>query len=109
MRHPALSPRRKTRPVRVGKHTVGGDAPIVVQSMTKTDTRDVEATLRQIEAMEAAGCEIVRMAVPDAEAAAAVAEIRKRTKAVLVADIHFQHRLALAVLDAGIDKLRINR
>ena len=108
MRDPALQPRRLTRPVRVGKYTIGGDAPIVVQSMTKTDTRDVDATLRQIEEMEAAGCEIIRMAVPDAEAAAAVAEIRKRTKAVLVADIHFQYRLALAVLDAGIDKLRIN-
>ena len=108
MRHPALSPRRQTRPVRVGKYTIGGDAPIVVQSMTKTDTRDVDATLRQIEEMEKAGCEIVRMAVPDAEAAAAVAQIRKRTQAALVADIHFQYRLALAVLDAGIDKLRIN-
>ena len=108
MRHPALNPRRSTRAVRVGKYTVGGDAPISVQSMTKTDTRDVEATLRQIEEMEKAGCEIVRMAVPDAEAAAAVARIRKRTQAALVADIHFQYRLALAVLDAGIDKLRIN-
>lgn len=108
MRHPALHPRRKTRPVRVGRYTIGGDAPIVVQSMTKTDTRDVDATLRQIEQLEAAGCEIIRMAVPDAEAARAVAEIRKRTQAALVADIHFQYRLALAVLDAGIDKLRIN-
>jgi (E)-4-hydroxy-3-methylbut-2-enyl-diphosphate synthase len=108
MRHPALRPRRKTRQVRVGKYLIGGDAPIVVQSMTKTDTRDVDATLRQIEQLEAAGCEIIRMAVPDAEAAKAVAEIRKRTSAALVADIHFQYRLALAVLDAGIDKLRIN-
>jgi (E)-4-hydroxy-3-methylbut-2-enyl-diphosphate synthase len=108
MRDPALPPRRKTRPVRVGRYTIGGDAPIVVQSMTKTDTRDVDATLRQIEQLEAAGCEIIRLAVPDAEAARAVAEIRKRTQAVLVADIHFQYRLALAVLDAGIDKLRIN-
>ncbi len=108
MRHPALSPRRPTRTVRVGKYAIGGDAPIAVQSMTKTDTRDVDATLRQIEEMEKAGCEIVRMAVPDAEAAAAVAKIRKRTQAALVADIHFQFRLALAVLDAGIDKLRIN-
>jgi len=108
MRHPALTPRRQTRPVRVGKYTIGGDAPITVQSMTKTDTRDVDATLRQIEELETAGCEIIRMAVPDAEAAAAAAEIRKRTTATLVADIHFQYRLALAVLDAGIDKLRIN-
>jgi len=94
--------------VHVGKYVIGGDAPIAVQSMTKTDTRDVDATLCQIEEMEKAGCEIVRMAVPDAEAAAAVAKIRKRTQATLVADIHFQYRLALAVLDAGIDKLRIN-
>ncbi len=108
MRHPALSLRRETRPVRVGKYVIGGDAPIAVQSMTKTDTRDVDATLRQIEEMEKAGCEIIRMAVPDAEAAAAVAQIRKHTQATLVADIHFQYRLALAVLDAGIDKLRIN-
>lgn len=108
MRHPALHPRRETRPVRVGKYSIGGDAPVAVQSMTKTDTRDVDATLRQIEELEKAGCEIVRMAVPDAEAAAAVAQIRKRTQATLVADIHFQYRLALAVLDAGIDKLRIN-
>jgi len=98
MRHPALNPRRVTRPVRVGRYVIGGDAPIAVQSMTKTDTRDVDATLDQIEAMEKAGCEIVRMAVPDAEAAAAVAEIRRRTPATLVADIHFQYRLALTVL-----------
>jgi len=108
MPEPALSPRRKAREVRVGRYTLGGDHPILVQSMTKTDTRDVPATLHQIEQMEAAGCEIVRLAVPDAEAARAVAEIRKRTSAVLVADIHFQYRLALSVLDAGIDKLRIN-
>jgi (E)-4-hydroxy-3-methylbut-2-enyl-diphosphate synthase len=108
MRPATLIPRRVTRPVRVGNLTIGGDAPVAVQSMTKTDTRDVDATLRQIEQMEAVGCELIRMAVPDAEAAAAVVEIRKRTKAVLVADIHFQFRLALAVLDAGIDKLRIN-
>jgi len=108
MRHPVLAPRRKTRSVKVGNYVVGGDAPVVVQSMTKTDTRDVEATLRQIEQLEQVGCEIIRLAVPDAEAAAALAEIRKRTKATLVADIHFQYRLALAALDAGIDKLRLN-
>jgi (E)-4-hydroxy-3-methylbut-2-enyl-diphosphate synthase len=96
------------RPVRVGRLTIGGDAPVAIQSMTKTDTRDVDATLRQIEQMDAVGCEVIRMAVPDAEAAAAVTEIRKRTSAVLVADIHFQYRLALAVLDSGIDKLRLN-
>ena len=87
---------------------MGGDAAITVQSMTKTDTRDVEATLAQIRQMEEAGCEIVRLAVPDVEAARALVEIRKRSDAVLVADIHFQYKLALMVLDAGIDKLRIN-
>jgi (E)-4-hydroxy-3-methylbut-2-enyl-diphosphate synthase len=108
MRHPLLAPRRATRPVRVGKFVIGGDAPVTVQTMTKTDTRDVSATLRQIEEIERAGGEIVRLAVPDAEAARAIAEIRKHTEATLVADIHFQFRLALAVLDAGIDKLRLN-
>ena len=103
-----FNPRRKTRKVRIGRLTVGGDAAITVQSMTKTDTRDVEATLAQIRQMEEAGCEIVRLAVPDVEAARALAEIRKRSDAVLVADIHFQYKLALMVLDAGIDKLRIN-
>jgi len=102
-------PRRKTRPVRVGPLTIGGDAPIVVQSMTKTDTRDVGATVAQIEQMVAVGCELVRLAVPDVAAAVALAEIAKRVPQVpLVADIHFQHRLALMALDAGIAKLRLN-
>jgi (E)-4-hydroxy-3-methylbut-2-enyl-diphosphate synthase len=102
-------PRRKTRPVRVGRLTIGGDAPIAVQSMTKTDTRDVEKTIEQIQQMEAAGCEIVRLAVPDIEAAQALAEIRRRCpESVLVADIHFQYKFALMALDAGFDKLRIN-
>jgi (E)-4-hydroxy-3-methylbut-2-enyl-diphosphate synthase len=101
--------RRKTRPVKVGRLTVGGDAPIVVQSMTKTDTRDVEKTVEQIRQMEAAGCEIVRLAVPDIEAAQALPEIRKRCPdSILVSDIHFQYKFALMALDAGIDKLRIN-
>lgn len=102
-------PRRKTRPVKVGRFTIGGDAPIVVQSMTKTDTRDIDATVRQIQEMEAAGCEIVRLAVPDLDAAKALAEIRRRCPdSVLVSDIHFQYKFALIALDAGIDKLRIN-
>ncbi len=87
---------------------VGGKAAITVQSMTKVDTREVEATITQIQQMEEAGCEIVRLAVPDAAAAKSLSEIRKRTNAVLVADIHFQFKLALMALDAGIDKLRIN-
>lgn len=101
--------RRKTRPVKVGRLTIGGDAPIVVQSMTKTDTRDVDKTVSQIGDMEAAGCELVRLAVPDIEAAKALPEIRKRCpQSVLVSDIHFQYKFALMALDAGIDKLRIN-
>ena len=102
-------PRRTTRPVKVGRLTIGGDAPIVVQSMTKTDTRDVEKTVEQIQQMEAAGCEVVRLAVPDIEAAKALVEIRKRSpESVLVADIHFQYKFALLALDAGFDKLRLN-
>ena len=102
-------PRRKTRPVKVGRYTIGGDAPIVVQSMTKTDTRDVGKTVEQIHQMEQAGCEVVRLAVPDLEAAEALKEIRKECPdSVLVSDIHFQYKFALIALDAGIDKLRIN-
>jgi len=102
-------PRRKTRPVKVGRLTIGGDAPIVVQSMTKTDTREVEKTVEQVRQMEAAGCELVRLAVPDLEAAQALTEIRKRCPdSILVSDIHFQYKFALLALDAGIDKLRIN-
>jgi (E)-4-hydroxy-3-methylbut-2-enyl-diphosphate synthase len=101
--------RRRTRPVKVGRLTLGGDAPIAVQSMTKTDTRDVEKTVAQIQQLEAAGCEMVRLAVPDLAAAQALAEIRRRCpESILVADIHFQHRFALMALDAGFDKLRIN-
>jgi (E)-4-hydroxy-3-methylbut-2-enyl-diphosphate synthase len=101
--------RRKTRPVKVGRYTIGGDAPIVVQSMTKTDTRNVDKTVEQIRQMEEAGCEIVRLAVPDIEAAKALKEIRKKCpESVLVSDIHFQYKFALMALDAGIDKLRIN-
>lgn len=100
--------RRKSRAVKVRNIQIGGDAPVSVQSMTKTDTTDVAGTLRQIEEMQAAGCEIVRIAVPDDAAAAALKEIRKRTEMPLVADIHFHYKLALKALEAGIDKLRIN-
>ena len=87
---------------------MGGEAPVSVQSMTKTDTRDAAATLAQIWALEAAGCEIVRIAVPDADAAAVVARIRAGTRLPLVVDIHFDYRLALTCLEAGVDCLRIN-
>ena len=100
--------RRRTRQIKVGNVPIGGGAPIVVQSMTKTDTRDREATLSQIESMVRAGCEIVRLAVPDQEAAKAIGEIRKKVDVPLIADIHFDYRLALACLDGGIDGLRIN-
>jgi (E)-4-hydroxy-3-methylbut-2-enyl-diphosphate synthase len=100
--------RRATRQIRVGKVPVGGNAPISVQSMTKTDTRDVQATVDQIWALEAAGCEIVRVAVPDDEAAAAVRQIRSQIRIPLIVDIHFDYRLALQCLDGGVDCLRIN-
>ena len=101
-------PRRKTRQIHVGKVLVGGDAPISVQSMTKTDTRDVQATVDQIWALEAAGCEIVRVAVPDEDAAAALSRIVPQIRIPLIADIHFEWKLALEALKAGIDCLRIN-
>lgn len=100
--------RRVTRPIRVGDVVVGGDAPVSIQSMTKTDTRDVSATVRQVRDLEEHGCEIVRLAVPDAEAATALASIRRQTKAPLVADIHFDYRLALESLRSGVDGLRLN-
>ena len=88
---------------------IGGGAPVVVQSMTKTDTADVEGTVRQINEMVRAGCEVVRLAVPNQEAAVALREIRRRVPDVpLVADIHFHYKLALMALEAGVDKLRLN-
>ncbi|HEX8455971.1 MAG TPA: flavodoxin-dependent (E)-4-hydroxy-3-methylbut-2-enyl-diphosphate synthase [Pyrinomonadaceae bacterium] len=100
---------KQTRAVKIGKVQVGGGAPVAVQSMTKTDTSDVDATVRQIEEMVTAGCEIVRLAVPDREAAVALKEIRRRVPNVpLVADIHFHYKLALMALEAGVDKLRLN-
>jgi (E)-4-hydroxy-3-methylbut-2-enyl-diphosphate synthase len=103
-----MFPRRRTRPVKVGSVVIGGDAPIVVQAMTKTDTRDVRATAAQVRRLERAGAEIVRLAVPDRAAAAALRAIRKQARVPLIADIHFDHRLALAALDAGVDGLRLN-
>ncbi|MFL6546763.1 MAG: flavodoxin-dependent (E)-4-hydroxy-3-methylbut-2-enyl-diphosphate synthase [Candidatus Udaeobacter sp.] len=99
----------KTRAVKVKHLQIGGGAPVVVQSMTKTDTTDVDGTVRQIEEMVRAGCEIVRIAVPDKDAAIALKDIRKRVPDIpLVADIHFHYKLALLALEAGIDKLRLN-
>ena len=101
-------PRRPTRTVRIGSVSVGGDSPVRVQSMTNTDTRDVAATVAQVKALAEAGCEIVRLAVPDRTAATALSAIRAASPVPLVADIHFDHHLALAALDAGVDALRIN-
>ncbi len=97
-----------TRPIAVGNVAVGGGAPVSVQSMCSTDTRDVEATLGQIRRLAEAGCEIVRCAVPDADAAAALGPIRAGSSLPLIADIHFDYRLALAALEAGVDGLRLN-
>lgn len=100
--------RRQTRRIYVGNVPIGGNAPIVVQSMTKTDTRDVIKTVRQIKLLEAAGCEIIRVAVPDMAAAESLGEIKKRIKIPLVADIHFNYKLALEAILQGVDGLRIN-
>ena len=100
--------RKQTRTVHVGKVGIGGDNPVRVQSMCNTDTRDAAATLAQIGRLTEAGCEIVRLAVPDDKAAETLPAIRKGSPVPLIADIHFDHRLALAALDAGIEGLRIN-
>ncbi len=100
--------RRQSKAIWVGKVKVGGDAPIVVQSMTNTDTRDVAATLAQVQRLAERGCEIARVAVPDREAAAVLGDIKKGSPLPIVADIHFDHRLALAALSAGVDGLRLN-
>ena len=103
-----MTKRRVTKPVYVGGVKVGGGADITVQSMTKTDTRDVRATVRQIHELEEAGCEIIRSAVPDMEAAKAMAEIKKQINIPLVADIHFHYQLALECAAGGVDCLRLN-
>ena len=100
--------RRKTRQIMVGNVAVGGDAPISVQSMTNTETCDVDATLKQIQRLVTAGIDIVRVSVPSMDAAAAFKEIRSKVSVPLVADIHFDHLIALQVLESGVDCLRIN-
>jgi (E)-4-hydroxy-3-methylbut-2-enyl-diphosphate synthase len=101
-------PRRKTKRITIGDVAVGGGSPISVQSMTKTYTHDVRATVAQVKKLEGAGCEIVRLAVPDDRAAKALGEIKRRVSIPLIADIHFDYRLALAALKAGVDGLRLN-
>jgi (E)-4-hydroxy-3-methylbut-2-enyl-diphosphate synthase len=103
-----MKPRRKSKPIQIGGVTVGGDAPIVVQSMTNTDTRNVRATIDQIKELEDCGCELVRVAVPDMEAAEAISAIKKGVTIPVIADIHFDYRLALMALVAGADGLRLN-
>ncbi|MBI2979954.1 MAG: flavodoxin-dependent (E)-4-hydroxy-3-methylbut-2-enyl-diphosphate synthase [Chloroflexi bacterium] len=103
-----MNTRRVSKPIQIGKVTVGGDAPIIVQSMTNTDTRDVMSTIRQIKELEDCDCELVRVAVPDSQAAQAIAAIKKGISIPLIADIHFDYRLALAALKAGVDGLRLN-
>ena len=100
--------RRITQPVSVGDVVVGGNAPISVQSMTKTDTRDIKATVNQIKQLEEAGCEIVRCAVPDLESAVALKSIKTQSTIPVIADIHFHHELALESLRSGVDCLRLN-
>jgi (E)-4-hydroxy-3-methylbut-2-enyl-diphosphate synthase len=105
---PPLPPRRKSRTVKVGALSIGGNAPVSVQSMTTTKTDDWAATLDQVAQLAAVGCEIVRISVPDAKAAAACRKIKAGAQVPLVADIHFDHRFALAAIEAGWDKLRLN-
>ena len=100
--------RRKTRQISIGQVKIGGDAPISVQSMTKTDTRDIRKTVCQIRRLETSGCEIIRVAVVDEEAARAISEIKKRIRIPLIADIHFHPHLALMAMESGADGLRIN-
>jgi len=99
---------RRTRRVQVGHLGIGGGEPVRVQAMTKTDTRDTQATLDQIRALEVAGAEIIRLALPDPESLASLARLRPHTTAPLVGDVHFDHRLAVGALEAGADKIRIN-
>ena len=100
--------RKKTREVNIGGVKIGGDNPIAIQSMCNTDTRNVDETVKQIKELENAGCEIIRVAVPDMQAAEAIKDIKRQIDIPLVADIHFDYRLALKAIDGGIDKIRIN-
>ena len=100
--------RKNTKKVMCRNIPIGGGSPISVQSMTNTDTRDVDSTLEQIKRLQEAGCQIIRLAVPDMEAAEVFGKIRKKTDMPLVADIHFDYRLAVAAIEKGADKVRIN-
>jgi (E)-4-hydroxy-3-methylbut-2-enyl-diphosphate synthase len=104
----SLIKRRRTRQINLGGVLIGNSAPVVVQSMTNTDTRNVKMTVAQIHALEKAGCEIIRLAVPDRDAAQAIPAIKKKIKIPLIADIHFQYQLAIAAIKSGVDGIRIN-
>jgi (E)-4-hydroxy-3-methylbut-2-enyl-diphosphate synthase len=103
-----IKKRKKTHPIMVGNVQIGGGAPVAVQSMTNTYTQDITATVRQIHALEQGGCEIVRVAVPDTEAATAISSIKSNVSIPIIADIHFDYRLAIASVKAGADALRVN-
>ena len=100
--------REHTKVVKIGNRVIGGGNPILIQSMTNTKTEDVRATVAQIQALTAAGCDIIRCAVPTQEAASALKEIKKQITIPLVADIHFDYKLAIAAIENGADKIRIN-
>ena len=100
--------RRLSRPINIGTVTIGGTAPVIVQSMTKTNTRNAQATINQVSELKDCGCEIVRIAVPDSEAAQALVTIKRESQIPVIADIHFDYRLALSALSAGVDGLRLN-
>ena len=100
--------RERTKKITIGNITIGGGSPVAIQSMTNTRTEDVKETVSQILALERAGCEIIRCAVPTYEAAEAISEIKKQIHIPLVADIHFDYRLAIAAIEHGADKIRIN-
>ncbi|OIO72065.1 MAG: 4-hydroxy-3-methylbut-2-en-1-yl diphosphate synthase [Zetaproteobacteria bacterium CG_4_9_14_3_um_filter_49_83] len=108
MRDAIVKNRRKTRSVQVGRVQVGGDAPIAVQSMTNTKTTDIDATVAQVQRLQQAGADIVRISVPDPESAAAMPEILRQTDVPIIADIHFSYKMALLSLEAGVHGLRLN-
>lgn len=108
MIHATRNTQYATRKVKIGNVTIGGNNPVAVQSMTKTDTRDIKVTIAQIKELERAGCELIRLAVPDMAAADALKSIKPAIEIPIVADIHFDHRLALRAIENGVDKLRIN-
>lgn len=108
MEHLSSTRRRKTKKINLDYVQIGGDAPVVVQSMTNTDTRDVKASVAQIKALEKAGCEVIRVALPDKEAVEAIPHIKEKIKIPLVADIHFDYRLAIDAIKKGAAGIRIN-